>query len=316
MALLEVSRVVKQEGDAELIGQLSFVQEPLQKLAIAGATGSGKTTLLKMIAGLLQPTSGAVFFEGERVPGPDEKLMPGHPGIAYLSQHFELRNHYRVEELVYRSGALSRKETESIARVCRIDHLLQRWTHQVSGGERQRIALACLLATAPRLLLLDEPFSNLDAIHKTLLKEVIDDIGAQLAITCLLVSHDAADTLSWADTILVLKEGKLIQQDKPLKIYLEPVNEYTAALFGPYNWLDPLFRQALTAARGEMPAHPCVRPGQFLLAGSPPGLPATVLQKRFMGPIWEMEIEAEGRLLLVHSLRDMYETGSTVYLSL
>ena len=139
MALLTVSAIAKKEKEQYTVKDISFTQQSLQKIAIAGETGSGKTTLLKMIAGLVQPDAGEILFEQERVVGPYEKLLPGHPRIAYLSQYFELRNNYRVvEELAY-TNQLGEDAATGIFEVCRITHLLQRWTDELSGGERQRI---------------------------------------------------------------------------------------------------------------------------------------------------------------------------------
>src|SRR6201991_2798823 len=160
-----------------LNGRISFTQEKGRKLAIAGETGSGKSTLLKMIAGLAEVRTGEVRFGGTRVLGPLERLIPGQPGIAYLSQHFELWNNYRVEEVLSYANDLSVEEASALYEIVRIDHLLSRRTDQLSCGERQRIALSRLLVKPPRLLLLDEPFSNLDRTHKVILKEVIRDIG-------------------------------------------------------------------------------------------------------------------------------------------
>jgi len=207
-------------------------------MAVAGETGSGKTTLLKTIAGLAQAEEGAILFQGRRVLGPLEKLIPGHPGIAYLSQQFELPQHLRIEQVLEYANELPEEEAQELFRVCQIDHLMRRKTHQLSGGERQRIALAKLLIASPRLLLLDEPFSNLDMIHKEVLKSVIRDLGQRLDITCMLVSHDPLDTLSWADEILVLRDGKVVQQGPPAQVYQEPVDEYVAGLFGKYNLVD------------------------------------------------------------------------------
>ena len=177
MALLTVSGLSKDERGKAIVKDIYFTQRVFQKIAIAGETGSGKTTLLKMIAGLVQPDAGEIQFENKRVAGPYEKLIPGHPGIAYLSQHFELRNNYRVEEELEAVNKLTDKEADNVYRVCRIEHLLKRRTDQLSGGERQRIVLAGLLTTSPRLLLLDEPYSNLDAVHRNIIKSVINDIG-------------------------------------------------------------------------------------------------------------------------------------------
>jgi ABC-type sugar transport system ATPase subunit len=214
--------------------QISFTQRKGQRLAIAGGTGSGKSTLLKVIAGLASPHEGSVWFEGQKVAGPRERLIPGQPGIAYLSQYFELWNSYKVEEVLNYSNDLDPTTAAAFYRLCHIDHLLQRRTDQLSGGERQRIALARLLVHPPGLLLLDEPFSNLDMIHTRILKQVIRDVGARFDITRILVSHDPRDTLSWAEEIIILKDGRLHQQGSPRDVYHQPVDEYSAALLGDY----------------------------------------------------------------------------------
>jgi len=213
---------------------LGFSQRKGRRLAIVGETGSGKSNLLKTIAGLATPSEGAVYFEGTRVLGPLERLIPGQPGIAYLSQHFELWNNYHVQEILSYTNDLSPDEASELYRLCHIDHLLERRTDQLSGGERQRIALARILVHPPRLLLLDEPFSNLDMIHKRILEKVIADSAARFDITCTLVSHDPRDILPWADELLVLRDGRLIRQGTPLEVYSRPENEYTAALLGDY----------------------------------------------------------------------------------
>src|SRR5438874_11816833 len=141
MNLLKVSGVYRQEGNNLVVKDISFTQDQFQKIAIAGETGSGKSTLLKMIGGLVQPTSGAVYFENNRVLGPEEILLPGHPAIAYLSQHFELRNNYKVHELLSMANKITDEEADIIYNVCRISHLLNRKTDQLSGGEKQRIAM-------------------------------------------------------------------------------------------------------------------------------------------------------------------------------
>ena len=145
--------------------------------------------------------------------GPEDQLVPGQPGIAYLSQHFELQKSLRVEQVLGYSNTLSERTADRLYRVCQIDHLLKRRTDQLSGGEKQRVAICRLLISAPRLLLLDEPFSHLDMVHKNTLKEVIDDIVDKLKITCILVSQDALDTLMQGRTTVVTSHRpSLIQQ--------------------------------------------------------------------------------------------------------
>ena len=121
MALLTVNGISREERGTRVVDTISFTQDPFQKIAVAGETGSGKTSLLKMIAGRLQPTAGEIRYRDERVTGPDEKLLPGFPGIAYLSQHFELRNHYRVEEELEAVNKLDDDEAQDIYRQCQVD---------------------------------------------------------------------------------------------------------------------------------------------------------------------------------------------------
>ncbi len=223
------------------VEKLSFTQLKGQRIAIVGETGSGKSNLLKMIAGLAATVGGVIHFEGQRVLGPLERLIPGQPGIAYLSQHFELWNNYRVSDVLSYANDLSPEAAATLYRLCDIAHLLDRRTDQLSGGERQRIALARLLVRPPQLLLLDEPFSNLDMIHKRTLKQTVRETAAHFGISCILVSHDPFDVLSWADEVLILRNGQLVQQGPPLEIYTRPIDEYAAALLGDYTRADGRF---------------------------------------------------------------------------
>ena len=288
------------------LGNVQFVQPKGKKIAVAGETGSGKTTLLKTIAGLSQPERGEVYFEGQRVLGPAEKLVPGHPGIAYLSQQFELPQHLRIEQVLEYANVLPEEDARILFEVCRIDHLMKRKTSQLSGGERQRIALARLLIGAPRLLLLDEPFSNLDMIHKELLKTVIREVGRRLDITCVLVTHDPLDALSWADEVIVIRNARIVQQGTPRQVYRQPVNEYTAGLFGKYNLLE--------AGNGK---RLFVRPEQFKVGKKafPAALKGRVKDVSFWGGFYEAEVVSEsGVTLITRAVDNELAAGDAVFI--
>lgn len=306
MAFLHVTSISKYENVNHIVDDLSFTQQQFQKLAIAGETGSGKTSVLKMIAGLMQPDTGEINFDGKRVKGPYEKLLPGHPDIAYLSQYFELRNNYFVHEILDYANQLSTAEANDVFIVCQIEHLLNRRTDQLSGGEKQRIALAKLLITSPKLLLLDEPFSNLDIIHRNRIKKVIKDIGEKLQISCIMVSHDAEDVLAWADSIMILRNGRIIQQGTPAEIYRRPVNEYCAALFGEYN----LVRTKDNKKRFLRPEEISITTEeQHTIKG-------IVKDVHFHGSYSIAEIETAEQLLNVFTSNKTTKPGDTVYLAL
>jgi ABC-type sugar transport system ATPase subunit len=319
MALLEVAGISKLEKGNFTVKEINFTQQSSQRIAIAGETGSGKTTLLKMIAGLVQPDAGKIIFDGKRVLGPLEKLIPGHKSIAYLSQHFELRNNYRVEEELESKNLLTDEEASTIYAVCRIQHLLKRKTDQLSGGERQRIVLARLLTTSPKLLVLDEPFSNLDAVHKNIIKSVLEDIGTKLNITCILVSHDAMDSLSWAETIIVMKDGQIIQHGTPEQIYNQPVNEYCAGLFGEYNLISKKNAAAFINKGGiELNKKKLlVRPEHFnILSKGDSTLKGDVQNILFFGSYYTIDVLIGNQLIRVKTNNNKFAKGDIMCLSL
>ena len=327
MFLVEVTGIEKKELRGNALTNISFTQKKLEKIAIAGETGSGKSTLLKIIAGLTQPDAGKVIFEEKRVKGPLEELIPGHKGIAYLSQDFALPHFLTVEQvLIYANplpDALAEMDeaAQELYATCKITHLLKRRTDQLSGGERQRVALTKLLLTQPRLLLLDEPFSNLDMLHKSLLKSVLNEVSERLNITCTLVSHDPLDSLSWADTIIVMKEGVIVQKASPEILYKQPINEYVAGLFGKYNLLPSPVSKALLGARDKTKGREglFIRPENFIITKSQKDLSVKgIVQKvNFFGSYFEIEVKVEGINITVQTQSQLYLLkGEGVYISL
>lgn len=316
MALLSVTGIGKTEGGTLVVKDIYFTQEPFQNIAIAGEAGSGKTTLLKMLAGLIQPDAGEIMLNSTRVKGPDEQLIAGHKKIAYLSQHFELRNNYKVYEVLEMANTLTEQEALKIYKICRIEHLLHRWTDELSGGEKQRIALARVLGTSPKLLLLDEPFSNLDAGNKKMVQEVLLAISKKIKMSCIMVSHDAADILSWADTILVMKNGEVLQQGTPSEIYYQPANEYCAALFGEYNLLNtshPAVASMLDKPTAE--SRLMIRPEEILItAASTSQVEGEVLNIYFKGSFNMVEVWTAGQVIKVQSNRKDLRQGNKVTL--
>ncbi len=316
MTLLKVSGVGKQIDDAWIVKDISFVQAKNQKIVIAGETGSGKSTLLKMIGGLVQPDAGSILFENKVVEGPNEKLVAGHSEIAYLSQHFELPKFLRVEQVLQYANSLSVKESSSIYTICQINHLLQRKTDQLSGGEKQRIAIARLLISKPKLLLLDEPFSNLDMVLRDILKSVIDNITRKLRTTCMLVSHDPVDSLSWADEIIVMKDGTLVQQGTPEMIYRKPVSEYVAGLFGNYNVLTT----AMIKLLGVNPkkAKRIVRPEEVRIKKlkKKNRISGSVTDIHFLGTHYEVEVMVLKQRFFCFSKKNAFRVNDHVALTI
>lgn len=305
MSFLQVKDISVKGPDRNILSNISFDQEKGEHLVIAGETGSGKSTLLKTIAGLAHPTSGNVLFEGQHVLGPLEKLVAGHSEIAYLSQHFELPKFLRVEQVLAYANSISEEEANELYDLCQVTHLLKRKTDQLSGGERQRIAMARLLTGSPKLLLLDEPFSNLDMQHKNALKGIIADIVTTLDISFILVSHDPLDTLSWADRIIVLYGGEIVQHDSPKSIYHNPVDDYTAGLFGRYFKLEGILKDRLVNADSVNKTFFRAEDLEIATEENSHTVRGIVNRSLFYGSFFELETLLDGKIFHVRSEREI-----------
>ncbi len=211
-------------------------------VAVVGESGCGKTTLLRMIAGLETPDDGVIRIGDRVVAGPSEWVPPERREVGMVFQDFALFPHLRARENVeYGLHALPRRDRRSraermLARVGLADYG-GRYPHELSGGQQQRVALARALAPEPRLLLLDEPFSNLDATLKAELRDELADILRRTAVPTLLVVHDAEDVFLLAERVTVLRAGRVLQSGTPDALYRAPRNEYVARFFGETNVL-------------------------------------------------------------------------------
>lgn len=247
MTRLQVNNLSKSfhRNELPVVKHVSFDLEEGALLALVGESGSGKTTLLRLLAGLEQPDSGEIILDGQLVSSKAGVVPPEERGIGLVFQHHALFPHLTVEKNVaFGIRHLSRLERDQT-----IDPLLdlvglsgfkKRYPHELSGGERQRVALARALAPNPRLVLLDEPFSSLDARLRQTVRDETRSILQQRGATAIFVTHDTNDALSIADRIVVLKEGVVQQTGVPQDVYHSPVNTYVASFFGSCNFLPAL----------------------------------------------------------------------------
>ena len=224
------------------VRDVSFAVIPGMILALVGESGSGKTTLLRLIAGLEKPDSGTITLDGQQLSSPGEVMEPEYRQIGLVFQHHALFPHLTVSRNlafgIHRMPAPKQQELISgLLTLTRLQGLENRFPHELSGGERQRVALARALAPNPRLLLLDEPFSSLDARLRQTVRDDTRTILKARGATAVIVTHDTADALAIADRIVVLKGGQIQQIGAPPEVYHAPANTYVASFFGNCNFL-------------------------------------------------------------------------------
>ncbi|MDB5061524.1 MAG: hypothetical protein JWP67_1367 [Mucilaginibacter sp.] len=243
---LQAISVTKTYGGAEASGvkNISLDIEPGKITAIIGQSGSGKSTLLKLLYGLMSPDAGTVNFKGERIWGPEEKLIPGHDAMKMVTQHTNDLNLFaRVWDnvsamLPSTNVRLKEEKTEEILTQLNMMQLAKQRVADLSGGEKQRVAIARAIITRPEVLLLDEPFNQVDTSFREGLQHDIRQIVKETGLTVVMVSHDPAEVLSMADKLLVLKDGEIIESGHPKSLYQNPLNLYTAELLTNCNVLN------------------------------------------------------------------------------
>ncbi|SFF48413.1 ABC transporter ATP-binding protein [Thermoflexibacter ruber] len=294
---LEVKNISKkyQQQAEKAVSNISFSVDKGEILAIVGESGSGKTSLLHIIGGLLEPDEGSIFLENERVLPPSARLVAGHPHINIVHQNFKMFPLFNVYDNIsyflrhYNIDYQNHRVSELLS-LCKLEGIERKLPNELSGGQLQRVALAVALANRPKLLLLDEPFSNLDASLKLYLKKEIANILKESKTTAIIVTHDPQDAFLLADRIAVLHQGKLLQVDKPHIVYQFPINQYVAQLFGEVNLFDngtaELFQ--LTHKQSSI----MIRPHDVLIGNKKTlnAVEAAIKTIDFMGAFYRLEV--------------------------
>ncbi|MDR7212385.1 ABC transporter ATP-binding protein [Flavobacterium piscis] len=223
-----------------VIKNLSFTIGNGQNIAVIGESGCGKSTLLKLMYGLYDLNEGKIFYDETPVLGPKYNLIPGMPYMKYLAQDFDLSPYETVSENVGKflsNGFANMKKlrVQELLEMVEMESFANVKTKFLSGGQQQRIALVRVLALEPKVILLDEPFSQIDAFRKNALRRNLFRYLKQKQITCILATHDSTDALSFADEAIVMRNGEIVIKDNPAAIYKNPPSKYVASLFGEVN---------------------------------------------------------------------------------
>ncbi|AFL84041.1 ABC-type spermidine/putrescine transport system, ATPase component [Belliella baltica DSM 15883] len=241
MPILSLQHINKKYGQSKdfAVNDVSFDVTEGEILALVGESGSGKTTLLRLIAGLEHPDQGSISLSGRVIVEGSESVPSHERKVGMVFQDYALFPHLTILENVTFGIQKSKGNPEKIAKetlqLVGLTEDYNKYPHQLSGGQQQRVALARAIAPNPRILLMDEPFSNLDAMLKDQVREEIRQIIKKTGITAIFVTHDTKDALSTADRVAILHKGFLQQLDIPKVLYENPVNPYVANFFGKRN---------------------------------------------------------------------------------
>jgi ABC-type Fe3+/spermidine/putrescine transport system ATPase subunit len=240
--MLQVQNISFSYDSKKVIKQMNFTIQKGQNIAVIGESGCGKSTLLKLIYGLYDLDEGKIFWDETEVLGTKFNLVPGMSFMKYLSQDFDLMPYISVAENVgkYLSNVNIEKKQQRIQElldIVEMSDFADVKAKYLSGGQQQRVALARVLALEPEVLLLDEPFSQIDNFRKNALRRNLFAYLKSRGITCIVATHDSTDSLSFAEETIVLQDGEVIAKANSLALYKNPPNKYIASLFGEVNEL-------------------------------------------------------------------------------
>lgn len=335
--VLTIQKLSKKFGERFAVNQASWSAQSGQIICLLGHSGCGKTTMLRLIAGLETPTEGSIQLERKVLWDPYQQVQAEERNIGFVFQDYALFPHLSVlENVMFGLKKIPKHERQSIAenalKHVSMSHHIHSYPHTLSGGEQQRVALARALAPKPHVLLMDEPFSNLDHRLRDQIRQSTIDILKQTSTTTIIVTHDPEEALQIADQIILMHQGKIIQSGTPKQLYFQPKTLFAARYFSDLNEIKTQIQdQQLHTIFGniDIPKHltsnneiRCYfRPHQLRVnrIKTENSLAAKIISSNFLGysQLLKLKIEAEDKVLSAYvEYSQHYDQAETVYLSL
>ena len=268
--MVEVKNIFKYYGKQKVLNDISFNISKGEIVSIVGSSGSGKTTLLRILSGLEIPESGNINLDDMIVNSSDVFIPPEKRNCSLVFQDYALFPNMTMLENIYfgENSKNNRQVVSELIHITNIENILNKYPHECSGGEQQRVALVRSMANQPNLILMDEPLSNLDFHLKSKISSIISDIIRRYSTTAIIVTHDIMDAMKISDRIIVIDNGIIIQDGTPKEIYDSPNSKMVARFFGETNFvplkLHPKSNHHIIYSNDEGPLiH--IRPNQFQL---------------------------------------------------
>ncbi|BDM63486.1 ABC transporter [Shewanella sp. NFH-SH190041] len=332
MMALSISGVSCEYQGFSVLKRLDLEVKRGDILALLGPSGCGKTTLLRVIAGLQSISGGQVDILGHCVDDGTQWLPSEQRGIGMIFQDYALFPHLDVAENILfgvrNVGKAERQRLlDEMLALVKLTGLADRYPHELSGGQQQRVAIARALAYQPKLLLLDEPFSNIDAQVRTELIQELREILIRRGITAVFVTHSKDEAFVFADKLALFKDGRIVQQGSAENLYWQPAEKYVADFLGSGNYMPVQVRDSFhvdtplgpLVSTSALP-HPAaysgellLRPQQLKLEPSEQGV-GVIRQRRFLGNVCHYQVEIDALLLEVRSQLTQLLPGQKVML--
>ena len=334
MSSITLKNITKNYGNVQVIQNFSEFFNYKEFITLLGPSGCGKTTMLRMIAGFEKPTTGEIKIDDKVVSGENVFVPPNLRNIGMVFQSYAVWPHMNVFDNVAYPLKIQKvskneikKRVENILDAVHLLPYINRMPDELSGGQQQRVALGRALVSNPKLLLLDEPLSNLDAKLRESMRFEIKEVQKKFGITVVYVTHDQTEAMAMSDRVIVFNKGIVQQIDTPINIYKNPVNEFVADFVGKINFIKGTVKENFIELNGGQKMFyngdknnsvvVAVRPENILIRKDNGILKGKMLQSYYLGDVNDCRVDIDGNIFRVTEPARTYgdfSNGSDVYL--
>ncbi|EAK9956720.1 ABC transporter ATP-binding protein [Campylobacter lari] len=320
MEILKIDNLYKSFGKTEVLKGISLSLREGEIVSILGESGCGKSSLLGCIAGFFDINDGSIYIGDKLVASKNVYLAPQERDVGVLFQDYALFPHLNVEEnICFGISSLSKNEQkqrlDEVLEILNLNTLLKRYPNELSGGQAQRVALARTIVARPKIILFDEPFSNLNHTLSVKMRKEIKNILKEHKLSAIFVTHDKGDAFYLSDNIALIKDGKILDYGSAKELFYKPKNIDSACFLGeaffidPNTILDENFKAYLQSKNGIL------RPNDIQISTSQTTLKASVLECVFYGDFYELSVSLEGHIFSIYHHKELGKNDE-IYLKL